>query len=405
MHAKRIILGITGGIAAYKSIELCRRLQQEGAEIQVVMTPSAQAFVTPLTLQAICGNPVRTTLFDEAAEAAMGHIELARWAEQLVIAPASADFMARLAMGMANDLLSTLCLATPAPIILAPAMNQQMWRNPATQHNKHVLEERGIHLLGPAYGDQACGDVGPGRMLEPEEIVKQLSGIHQAHDNSEQILKGQSWLITAGPTCEALDPVRFLTNRSSGKMGYAIAQQAVNLGAKVTLVSGPVHLESPHNVERISVETADQMLNAVMSHVDKTDIFVACAAVSDYRPQNLQDQKIKKDNDELSLTLVKNPDILQTVSTLNDRPLCVGFAAETQQVEAYALDKLKRKNLDVICANQVGEKGTGFDANDNALTLLFKNGDKVSLEKTSKYHLAYQLITEISQRLAITSKK
>ncbi|MCO7224447.1 bifunctional phosphopantothenoylcysteine decarboxylase/phosphopantothenate--cysteine ligase CoaBC [Pleionea sp. CnH1-48] len=395
MLTKRIILGVTGGIAAYKSVELCRRLIEKGCEVRVVMTAGAKEFITPMTFQAVSGHPVHHELFDEAAEAAMGHIELARWADQILIAPASADFMARIVAGMAGDLLSTLCLASNAPVTVAPAMNQQMWRAAATQHNIDILRQRNIAIIGPASGEQACGDIGPGRMVEPLDIANQILDTVE----SSALLAGQRWVITAGPTRESIDPVRFLSNHSSGKMGYSIAEAAAALGAEVELVSGPVNLPTPHKVERQCVTGAQDMLDEVMKRVKKADVFVACAAVADYRIKQVAEQKIKKNEDTMTLELVKNPDILQLVSALEQRPLCVGFAAETQDVEKFAQGKLKRKKLDLICANNVSQEGVGFDADDNALMLLFKNGDKVSLKRDSKQRIAAQLVQHINELL------
>jgi phosphopantothenoylcysteine decarboxylase/phosphopantothenate--cysteine ligase len=392
---KKILLGITGGIAAYKGVELCRRLQDAGFQVRVVMTRGATEFVTPLTFQAVSGFPVYRDIFDEAAEAAMGHIELARWADQILIAPATADFIAKLTHGMANDLLSTLCLATHAPIAIAPAMNQQMWQAVATQENIAKLRSRGVRIIGPGTGEQACGDVGPGRMLEVADIIEEL----QLPANHR--LLGQHWLITAGPTREQVDPVRFLSNNSSGKMGYAIAKAAARMGARVTLVSGPVNLSSPAGVERISVKSASDMFDAVMAQVAEVDVFVACAAVADYRPKSYVEQKIKKNNDSLTLELVKNPDILASVAALNERPLCIGFAAETQDVAKYAVDKLKRKNVDMICANNVSDSSIGFDSDDNALSLYCKDGDVIELAKNHKLVLAANLVHAIVDKYQI----
>lgn len=385
-------MGITGGIAAYKSVELCRRLRDAGYDVRVVMTQAATEFVTPLTFQAASGHPVHRDTFDEAAEAAMGHIELARWADQIVIAPATADFIARLTHGFANDLLSTLCLASNAPIAIAPAMNQQMWQAAATQQNLMTLRSRKVQIIGPGIGDQACGEVGPGRMLEVPEIIDEL--LQPPSDR----LAGQHWLITAGPTQEQIDPVRFLSNNSSGKMGYAIAKAAARMGAKVTLVSGPVNLAPPIGVECHCVRSAGDMLDAVMKQIESVDVFVSCAAVADYRPKIFVEQKIKKNNESLTLELIKNPDILAQVAALDKRPLCIGFAAETQQVEKYATDKLKRKNLDMICANNVSDRSIGFDSDDNALTLYCKDGEVIALPKEHKHVLAANLVSKITEK-------
>jgi phosphopantothenoylcysteine decarboxylase/phosphopantothenate--cysteine ligase len=388
----RILLGITGGIAAYKSAELVRRLRDRGAEVQVVMTAGARQFVTPLTFQALSGRSVRTDLWDEAAEAAMGHIELARWADRVLIAPASADFLARLAHGLADDLLTTLCLATDAPLSVAPAMNRLMWANAATQANVAVLRSRGVTVLGPAEGDQACGETGPGRMLEPAEILDAFA----PRGAGNRVLAGLKVMITAGPTRERIDPVRFITNRSSGKMGFAVAEAAREAGAEVVLVSGPVNVATPPGVRRVDVETAEQMMNAVNEHVADTDIFIAAAAVSDYRPVQCASEKIKKTSDSLSLTLSRTTDILATVAARAPRPFVVGFAAETQNVERNALAKLEGKRLDMIAANQVGDN-LAFDCEDNALTVYWPGG-KQDLGHAPKRQLAAALVSLIAER-------
>lgn len=395
LEHKRIVLGITGGIAAYKSADLVRRLREAGAIVQVVMTGSAQEFITPLTLQALSGRPVRTDLFDPAAEAAMGHIELARWAELIVVAPASADFMARLAAGRANDLLTTLCLATRAPIVLAPAMNQVMWQNKLTQKNVQALEVQEIKLFGPAEGSQACGEFGPGRMVEPLELVKQLEGLFKT-----TLLAGLHLLITAGPTQEAIDPVRFLTNASSGKMGYALAEAAVLAGARVTLVSGPVHLPvskllALEQVNLIQVTTAQEMHEAVMQQVKHCDIFLAVAAVADYRCKQVASQKIAKDAASLSLDLERTPDLIADVAKLKKKPFVVGFAAETENLLEKAEAKRIRKGMDVIIANRVGT-GLGFNTDDNEVTMLWK-GQAKEFPRASKALLAGQLLTMIEK--------
>lgn len=389
---KKILVGISGGIAAYKTIEFIRHLKKANAEVRVVLTPAAEAFVTPLTLQAISGNAVSTSLLDPQAELAMGHIELAKWADLIVIAPASADFIARLRMGMGNDLLSTLCLATASPILLAPAMNQQMYKQIAVQENLSVLVNRGVQLIGPNSGFQACGDVGAGRMSEPEEIYQAVL----AHFSNNQDLEGLNVTITAGPTREAIDPVRYISNHSSGKMGYAIANAFAERGAKVTLISGPVNLPTPKNVERINVESAVEMEQQAVKFAQKSAIFIGCAAVADYRMAAVSDQKIKKTdaNDELTLKLVKNPDIIANVANLaENRPFVVGFAAETQNVAEYAKSKLERKNLDMICANDVSG-GQVFGQDQNALHLFWKNGEK-TLPLADKSKLAESLVQEI----------
>src|SRR5690554_3024190 len=370
----KVLLGISAGIAAYKSAMLARLLKQAGCEVRVVMTEGAQAFITPLTLQALTGEPVRTSLLDPEAEAGMGHIELARWADTILIAPATADLMARLAAGMADDLLTTLCLASQSRKVIAPAMNQAMWAHPATQRNAARLAEDGWRLLGPASGDQACGDVGPGRMLEPEEILAALLEPPKAPEAA-----GLAVTITAGPTREPLDPVRYLSNHSSGKMGYALAEAAAALGARVTLISGPVSLPCPAGVARIEVETALEMHEAAQRLAPESDLFIGCAAVADYRAESAAEHKIKKVEGEegLVLRLVKNPDIIAGVAALpaESRPLVVGFAAETRDVERYARDKLARKGLDMIVANDVSREGLGFGSDHNAALLLWRGGD------------------------------
>lgn len=388
---KRVLLGISGGIAAYKCVELVRRLREQGAEVRVVMTAAAKAFITPLTLQAVSGHPVADDLLDPAAESSMGHIQLAKWADLVLLAPATADLMARMAAGMGNDLLTTLCLATSAPLAIAPAMNQQMYQAQVTQENIAKLAARGALIWGPAEGAQACGDVGPGRMLEPAELCQRVS----QHFAQQQDLAGIAVLITAGPTREALDPVRFISNHSSGKMGYAIAAAAAARGATVTLVSGPVNLPTPAGVKRIDVESALQMQSAVMTEVTHHQIFIACAAVADYRAACVAPEKIKKAGDEISLTLVKNPDIVADVGAMTtQRPFVVGFAAETQNVEQYARDKLARKNLDLICANDVSLPGQGFNADQNALHLFWEDGQH-SLALDSKAALGQHLMDNI----------
>ncbi len=391
---KRVLLGVTGGIAAYKSAELVRRLREQGAEVQVVMTEGARQFVGPLTFQALSGRPVRSDLWDVTAEAAMGHIELARWAERIVIAPASADFLARLAHGHANDLLSTLCLATDAPIAVAPAMNRLMWANAATQANVATLRARGITIIGPAEGEQACGETGAGRMVEPAEILAALS----PRTSATGALAGRKVLLTAGPTRERIDPVRFITNRSSGKMGYAVAEAARDAGADVVIVSGPVNLPPPDGVRRVDVETAEQMMEAVRAHLPGTDIFIAAAAVSDYRPVQAAVEKIKKTSDSLMLALSRTTDILAAVAAGSQRPFVVGFAAETQNVERNALAKLEGKRLDMIAANQVGDR-LAFDCDDNALTVYWPGG-KREIARATKRDVAARLVAVIAERFA-----
>ena len=389
---QHIVLGITGGIAAYKSAELVRRLVDHGAEVQVVMTDAAKTFIAPLTLQALSGRPVRDTLLDPSAESGMGHIEIARWADRLVVAPASADFIARLAGGMASDLLATVCLATSAPIALAPAMNQGMWRKSATQRNIATLKADGITMLGPNSGEQACGDVGPGRMVEPAEIISHLTSPEQT-----QVLDGVSVMITAGPTWEALDPVRALSNHSSGKMGYAVAAAAVSAGATVTLVRGPTALDPPQGIQYRSIRSAEEMLAAVERDIDTCDVFIGVAAVADYRPARSETSKIKKQADSITLELVRTPDILARVAQQAKRPFTVGFAAETDQAIANAREKLHNKGLDLIAVNQVDEANNPFGSEENRLVLISQT-DEIDLGRDSKTVLAEQLISEIAHR-------
>ena len=387
----KILLGITGGIAAYKTPDLVRKLTAQGAEVRVVVTQSAAEFVSPLSLQAVSGNPVHQHLLDPDAEAAMGHIELAKWADILLIAPATANCMAKLANGLADDLLSTLFLATTADVYLAPAMNQQMWKAAATQRNLSTLHWMGVTVLGPDSGEQACGDIGAGRMLEPMEIVAALT------PSSSDTLAGKQVVITAGPTREPLDPVRYISNHSSGKMGFAIAEAARAAGASVTLIAGPVTLATPAGCSRINVESAEEMHAAVMDAVNTADIFVATAAVADYRAQSVQNNKIKKTSDELTLTFVKNPDILASVAALSPAPFTVGFAAESDNVADYARDKLKRKNLDMIAANDITATGLGFNSDQNALHVFWPDGDK-HLSAKPKKELATELLRIIVER-------
>ncbi|SDM06429.1 phosphopantothenoylcysteine decarboxylase / phosphopantothenate--cysteine ligase [Modicisalibacter muralis] len=429
LAGKRILLGISAGIAAYKSAHLARLLKKAGAEVRVVMTAGAQAFITPLTLQALTGEAVRTSLLDPEAEAGMGHIELARWAELILIAPATADLMARLAHGHADDLLTTLCLASGAECVMAPAMNQAMWRHPATQDNARRLADLGWRLLGPDAGDQACGDIGPGRMLEPEAIVDALfsspeaaslsrspedapvRSSESAPDSSNAAASGLTITITAGPTREPLDPVRYLSNHSSGKMGYALAAAAASRGARVRLISGPVALDTPPGVERIDVESAIEMCEAVRRAAADSDIFIGCAAVADYRAEQISEHKLKKttDDDTLTLRLVKNPDIIAEIAACEPRPLMIGFAAETRDLETYARDKLIRKNLDMIVANDVGQAGLGFGAERNAALLLWREDQRrdgssapgrLELPAQSKATLAETIIDTALARFA-----
>jgi phosphopantothenoylcysteine decarboxylase/phosphopantothenate--cysteine ligase len=391
LENKQIILGVTGGIAAYKSADLVRRLREQGAVVRVVMTDNSKEFITPLTMQAVSGHPVHDNLFDLQAEAAMGHIELARWADAVLIAPATANCMARLARGEANDLLTTLCLATRAPVALAPAMNQAMWKHTQTQDNLQVLQAKGIYIFGPGVGGQACGDIGLGRMLEPAELVELTATIFVSG-----ILKNKRVLITAGPTRESIDSVRFITNPSSGKMGYALAQAAAEAGAKVTVVSGPVALSKPAGVHCINVTTAEEMLTAVMQEVTKCDIFIGAAAVADFRCKNPGLGKIPKEVFSLELMLEYTPDIIAQVASLVPRPFVVGFAAQTDQLLEKAQTKLVNKRLDMIIANQINEAGIGFDSDENAVTVMWDK-EKLAFAKMSKWKLAKELINLIAK--------
>lgn len=396
LYRKRIIIGVGGGIAAYKSAELVRRLKDQGAEVRVVMTRGGREFITPLTLQALSGNPVHLELLDFNAEAAMGHIELARWADLILIAPATADLIARLEQGVANDLLTTLVLATDAPIALAPAMNQAMWRDAATQNNLQSLQQRGVLIFGPAEGSQACGDIGLGRMLEAYELAQCAADCFQHH-----ALTGRHILITAGPTQENIDPVRYITNHSSGKMGFALAEAAVEAGARVTLVSGPVHLPTPDRVNRIDVISARDMLLACEAAMP-CDVLIAAAAVADYRPEVVAQHKLKKDpgsGDGLLLQMVRNPDILLTIAHRKDRPFSVGFAAETENLLEYASRKLHDKNLDLVVANDVANPSIGFNSEDNAITVIDRQLQQTPFAQTSKGKIARQLIGLIAERL------
>lgn len=396
LQGRHVLLGVCGGIAAYKSVDLVRRLVDQGAEVRVVMTDSACKFVTPLTFQAVSGSRVGVDLLDTEAEAAMGHIELARWADQILIAPATANFIARLASGVADDLLSTLCVATSAPVIVAPAMNRQMWANQATQANVRTVQQRGIRVVGPGDGAQACGEVGPGRMLEPEELVQSLIQI----DEGLPSLGGRRVLVTAGPTFEDIDPVRFIGNRSSGRMGYALARAAALAGAEVSLVSGPTRLAVPHGVNCFQVRSAAQMFQQVTELLDKCDIFIGCAAVADYTATTVASNKIKKVNETFQLDLKRTRDILAEVGTGQHRPaVVVGFAAETDQLKKHALGKLKRKGANMIVANQVGQSGCGFDAPCNEVTV-FKHETGKPYAMASKLRLAVRLLHDIQSELA-----
>ncbi len=391
---KRIIVGISGGIAAYKAAELVRRLKQHGADVRVVMTSAAQQFITPLTLQALSGNPVHTALLDSAAEAAMGHIELARWADALLIAPASADCIARVAQGHGDDLLTTLVLAlNDAPLAVAPAMNQAMWLDNATQDNIKLLSRRGVAVFGPAEGSQACGDTGPGRMLEADELAVKLATLFETGS-----LAGLRVTITAGPTREAIDPVRFISNHSSGKMGYALAEAAAQAGAFTTLISGPVALPAPARVNTVHVISAEEMYAASMTAATRCDIFIATAAVADYRPTVVANQKIKKNDDTMMLELERNPDIITAVAALKPAPFCVGFAAETEKLAEHARSKLERKGLQLIFANDVANGSIGFNSDENQVTLI-STDEVLTLEQAPKQKLARILISHIARRL------
>lgn len=389
-----IILGITGGIAAYKTPDLVRRLRKRGAEVQIVMTSSAEEFVTETALHAVSGNPIRSNLWDKEAEAAMSHIELARWADIVLIAPATAEVMARIVAGGAPDLLTTLCLATKAPIVLAPAMNHVMWSNPATQSNRETLEKRGIHIIGPDIGSQACGENGEGRMLETDIITANIYNL--VSNKGVRLLDGLNVVITAGPTREQIDPVRYVTNRSSGKMGYALATAAKSQGARVILISGPVAISKPLGVKVVNVESAEEMYFATHNEISNADIFIASAAVADYKPKDILQQKLKKHDKEMALKLVKCPDILKSVTDLEEAPFTVGFAAETENLMEYAKNKMKKKNLDIVVANRVGQD-CGFDHDDNVATILWRNGKK-DFPKMLKVDLANKLVELIAKQ-------
>jgi len=390
---KRIIVGISGGIAAYKSAEIVRRLQDAGADVRVVMTPSAEQFIRPLTLQALSSHPVHADLLDPEAEAGMGHIELARWADLILIAPATADFIASMVHGRGNSLLNAIILATPAIVAVAPAMNQGMWAHPATLENMALLEQRGVRIFGPDSGVQACGDIGPGRMQQPQEIVDQVASCFAGQSLSDKKL-----VLTAGPTREAIDPVRYISNHSSGKMGYALAQAAVEAGAQVTLISGPVNLIAPERCNIVSVISAADMLEATMQACSDADILIAAAAVADYRPVTVAAQKIKKHDDAINLELEKNPDIVSAAASEYSNLFVVGFAAETQDIESYARDKLQRKNLNAIVANDVSRSDVGFNSDDNEAAWITATSSKV-FGKRSKTQLARDIISAIADQI------
>lgn len=395
---KRILLGVTGGIAAYKSAELIRRLQDRGADVRVVMTRAATEFITPLTLQALSGHPVHIDLLDTESESMMGHIELARWADLILIAPASADFIAKLAQGQGNDLLSTLCLAATCKIAVAPAMNQGMWANEATRDNVRSLVARRASIFGPDEGLQACGEVGAGRLMDVDGIVSLTEQVFPS-----RILDGRKVVITAGPTREAIDPVRYISNHSSGKQGYALADAAIEAGAEVVLVSGPTALPAPDRCRRIDVVSADEMLDAVMAEIKDCDVFIGVAAVADFKPVRREDQKIKKgeasSNQMITIELVENPDIIATVANREDRPYVVGFAAETQNLIEYARRKLVKKRLDMVVANDVSDTSIGFNSDDNTITVLWRD-DMRELPKLSKRNVAALIIELIAEGLA-----
>ena len=393
----KLLLGVSGGIAAYKTPELVRRLKELNFDVRVVLTSSAKNFVAPMSLQAVSGHPVLEELFDSEAEAAMSHIELAKWADVILIAPATANIIAKIAHGIADDLLTTLILASPARLIVAPAMNQQMWANNATKENVSKLLSRGVQLLGPADGEQACGDTGLGRMVDPMFIVKAL--VNSEQDIKSNLFENKNLLITAGPTLEPIDPVRYISNHSSGKMGFALAEQAALMGANVTLVAGPVNLPSPNNVERVDVVSANDMFLEVKSRLANKDIFIGCAAVADYSPENFTENKIKKNSEELSVKLTKTQDILSWVANQTVRPYVVGFAAESQNVESYAKDKLAKKNLDMICANDISRQDIGFNSDDNQILIITKTGKSKHLSKSNKNEIAKNILVEIKDNI------
>ena len=402
LKGKNILLGVSGGIAAYKSAELTRRLIDQGAEVRVVMTASAKEFITPLTMQAVSGHPIYSDMLDPQAEAGMGHIELAKWADLILIAPATANVIARLRAGMGDELLTTLCLASDAPLVISPAMNQQMYQALATQENLSVLADRGVSIWGPGLGIQACGDMGPGRLLDIPDLVQLTCDFLAPKDKP---LAGVNLVITAGPTQEAIDPVRYISNHSSGKMGFSLANVAAEQGANVTVIAGPVNLSLPDSIERIDVKSALDMHKAALTAVSNAHIFIACAAVADFRAAEVATDKMKKknDSDTMTLTLVKNPDIIADIAKSTDRPFCVGFAAETKDVESYAMDKLTRKGLDLIAANDVSISEQGFNSDNNALTV-FAKGSRFDIPLSSKNQVAIELLRIISKRYNETTK-
>jgi phosphopantothenoylcysteine decarboxylase/phosphopantothenate--cysteine ligase len=399
---KKILLGISGGIAAYKCAELTRRLKDHGADVRVVMTKAAKEFITPLTMQAVSGHAIADSLLDPGAEAGMGHIELAKWADLVLLAPATAHLIARLRAGFGDDLLTTLCLASPSPIVVSPAMNMEMYLAPATQDNISVLASRGFEIWGPGEGPQACGDIGPGRLLEVDDLVARTIDFLAVE---EPVLAGVNISITAGPTLEAIDPVRYISNHSSGKMGFSLAEMAQKMGANVTLISGPVSLQTPKNVQRIDISSALQMHQASLNCLDDCDIFIACAAVADYRPEHIETQKMKKQQgvDDMTIKLTKNPDIIADVASADNAPFCVGFAAETQDVERYALGKLKNKKLKLIAANDVAKAGQGFNSDKNALTV-FSETERFAIKLADKKQVASQLLSIIAQQYFQSNK-
>ena len=390
---KRIIVGVTGGIAAYKSAEVVRRLQDRGAEVRVVMTPGAEEFLRPLTMQALSGHPVHTGLLDEKAEAGMGHIELARWADLLLIAPASADFIANMVHGRADSLLAAIYLATPAKVAIAPAMNQAMWSHSASVENINNLTRRGVTIIGPESGSQACGDIGPGRMEQPDSIIEQASSLFNSG-----VLQGKKVVITAGPTREALDPVRYISNHSSGKMGYALAAAAIEAGADVILISGPVALSIPERCQGILVISADEMQQAALEFAEGADIFIATAAVADYKAASIASEKIKSGDDKMTISLEKNPDIVSSVASTFEDLFVIGFAAESNDVETYAKGKLEQKHLDAIVANDISRTDIGFNSDDNEVSWIDADSTIV-FSKRSKAQLARDLVAQIAIKI------